>query len=591
MMQATPTLSSLPLRGGDFTSLAQALDYAAQGETGYNFYNGRGKLYGSLTYAELRREARRLARRLLHLGLGTGARVALVAETGADFMRFFFACQYARLVPVPLPVSINLGSHRAYVEQLRGLLQVSQASAAMAPSGSLTYLLDAAEGLNLAFVGDAPAYEALAQSTQPLPAPRPGDLAYLQFTSGSTRFPRGVMITQRTVLANLAGIIRHGVEIRRGDRCVSWLPFYHDMGLVGLVLVPVASQMSVDYLDTRDFAMRPRQWLALISQNRATISFGPPFGYELCARRLRPGEANRFDLSTWRVAGVGAEMIRTGALEKFTQRLAPGGFDPAAFLPCYGMAECSLGVSFSPLNQGLAVDRVDAEHHGREQYALPIAGATGPSGGRINTYVNCGVPLPDYQVEIRDGEGRVLGDRHCGTIFLKGPSVMSGYLGDPEATAAVLDKDGWLDTGDIGYRVGSSLFITGRQKDLVIINGRNVWPQDLEYIAEQQPEVRTGDVLAFSAPGADGEETTVLVVQCRETDPRKCKELTHRLRRLVREELGIDSRVELVPLHTLPRTSSGKLSRSRARLNFIAAQNAAPTAVENTAPSCHHRVA
>ena len=574
-LDTTPTTNTLPFRAADFSNLAEALDYAAQGVTGCNFYTGRGKVYAVVSYARLREESLTLARRFAGLGLERGARVALVAETHPDFLRYFFACQYAGLVPVPLPIPISLGGHRAYVEQLRAMLQSCQASVAIASTGFLPFLEEAAEGLGLAFTGSPERFEthpAVEVELRPLDG---DELAYIQYTSGSTRFPRGVMITQETVMSNLAGIIRHGVKIGPGDRCVSWLPFYHDMGFVGLVLVPVTSQVSVDYLGTREFAMRPRQWLGLLSRTRATISFGPPFGYELVERCLRSDEAAKLDLSAWRVAGVGAEMIRPEPLRRFAEALAPSGFDPSAFLACYGMAECSLAISFAPLGEGLRVDPIDADHLAKHNEARPV-----PEGSvekdlspRLRSFVMCGRPLPDFEVEIRDPQGRVLGERQSGTIFLRGPSVMSGYFGEPEITAQTLSEDGWLNTGDIGYRLGDELVITGRQKDLIIINGRNIWPQDLEYLAEQQPEVRTGDALAFSAPGPQGEETTVMVVQCREKDPAVQASLVNRLKQRVRSELGIDCYVELVPLHTLPRTSSGKLSRSKARQNFIEAHD------------------
>lgn len=563
---ATPTENSLPPRSGDFATLAEALDYAARGETGYNFYSGRGDLYAVLSFAQLREDAQRIARQFLRLGPCRGTRVALVAETSPDFLRFFFACQYAGLVPVPLPVPINLGSHRAYVRQLRDMLISCQADVIIAPSGLVAFAREAAEELRPRFVGDPETFAELPESQRELLYPEQDDVAYLQYTSGSTRFPRGVMITQRTVMSNLWSIINDGVKIGPGDRCVSWLPYYHDMGLVGLILTPVASQMSVDYLGTREFAMRPRQWLSLLSRSKATISFSPPFGYELCARRLRPEETDKFDLSHWRVAGVGAETIRPESLERFAETLAPSGFNPNAFLACYGMAECSLAVSFAPLHQGVSVDMVDSDLLAASEEARPVAG---DSDIRVNRFVDCGEPLPSFECQIRSDTGEILPERRSGVIFVRGPSVMSGYFNDPENTREVLAEDGWLNTGDIGYRVGQRLFITGRKKDLIIINGRNIWPQDLEFIAEQQPEVRPGDALAFAAPGPDGQDTTILVVQCRDNDQNRRAALVQRLQTLIHAEVGIDCYIDLVPLHTLPRTSSGKLSRSKARQNFI----------------------
>jgi fatty-acyl-CoA synthase len=564
---STPTLHDLPFRAADFASLSAALDYAARGETGANFYTGRGKLYATLPYSQLREDSRTLARKLLGMGLQKGNRVALVAETNPDFLKFFFACQYAGLVPVALPASLKLGGHATYVTQLRGLLKSSDAEIAMAPAGYLSFLEEAGEGLGLSMIGDPEAFDKLPDNAAiEFPESDSDDIAYIQYTSGSTRFPRGVVIKQRSVMSNLAGIITHGVKMGPGDRCFSWLPFYHDMGLVGLVLVPIAAQTSVDYLDTREFAMRPRQWLNLMTLTKATISFSPPFGYELCTRRLREGEASNYDLSNWRVAGVGAEMIRSETLVRFAKALAPAGFDEKAFLACYGMAECSLAVSFAPLIEGHSTDCVDGDHHADHQEALPIDSLEEP--GRPRCFVECGKPLPEYKVEIRDETGNVLPDRRSGIIFVQGPSVMSGYFNAPEETSAALSEDGWLNTGDIGYSVDGKLIITGRKKDTIIINGRNIWPQDLEYLAEQQPEVNIGDALAFSVPGKQ-EEVCVLVIQCRDSDLERRADLVNRLTRLVRLELGIDTFIELVPSHTLPRTSSGKLSRSKARQQFI----------------------
>ncbi|MFN3919242.1 MAG: fatty acyl-AMP ligase [Methylohalobius sp.] len=564
--QATPTENTLPLRRADFSTLAEALDYAALGQTGCNFYTGKGELVETLPYAKLRQQAIDLAQRLESLNLPRESRVALVAETTPEFIRFFFACQYAGLVPVPLPIPFSLGSHQAYVRQLRAMLQSCQPSIAMAPESFVSFLNEAAEGLGIKYFGSPEDFRRLPPARTKLIPLQPHELAYLQYTSGSTRFPRGVMIKQAAVMDNLAGIAQYGVDLRPGDRAVSWLPFYHDMGLVGLMLTPIASQVSVDYLGTQEFAMRPRQWLALISKNRATISFGPPFGYELCQRRLRPGEAAKFDLSSWRVAGVGAEMIRTDSLREFARALEPAGFREEAFLPCYGMAECSLAVTFAPLGQGLKVDRVDAERLAMGGEAVPA-----PSGkGRVNEFVDCGRLLPGFELKILDSEGREVAERQVGTVYLRGPSVMSGYFQDPKSTKEALSEDGWLNTGDLGYRVGDRLYLTGRAKDLIIVNGRNIWPQDLEYLAQQQPEVRPGDALAFGVPGPDGGDLTVIVVQCRETDDAKRADLVARIRSQVQAEIGVDCIVELVPLHTLPRTSSGKLSRSKARQNFIA---------------------
>jgi fatty-acyl-CoA synthase len=373
------------------------------------------------------------------------------------------------------------------------------------------------------------------------------------------------MITQQTVMNNLASIIRNGVRVRPDDRSMSWLPYYHDMGLVGLVLSPMASQVTVDYLKTRDFGMRPRLWLALISQNHATVSFGPPFGYELCAQRLREDTASQYDLRSWRLAGVGAETIRPEPLSRFAEILAPSGFDPKAFSACYGMAECSLAVSFSPLGQGIQLDLVKTEAMAQSQEA---AAASEEEAG-FKSLVKCGEPLPGYQIEVRDREGHPLPERRVGTLYVRGPSVMSGYFGEETLTRDILSPEGWLNTGDLAYIVDDSIVITGRQKDLIIINGRNIWPQDLEYIAESQLEVRTGDASAFSVTAPNGEDKAVLVIECRESNVSKRNELVGRIQSLIRQDLGIDCFIELVARNTLPRTTSGKLSRSGAKNDFL----------------------
>lgn len=571
----TPTDNSIALRQGDFGSLAEALDYAASGDTGYNFYDSRGRHNVSLSYAELRAESRALAQRMASLGLIRGSRVALIADTGPDFVRAFYACQYAGLTPVPLPVPTGIGNHDAFVLQLRGMLDSCKAQVALASDDWVAVLSEAVDGADqagdFAFIGTVSALNALPEQEVELQPLTGEEIAYLQYTSGSTQFPRGVMVTGQQVMANLAAIIRDGVKITHADRCMSWLPFYHDMGLVGLLLTPMAAQVSVDFLATRDFAMRPRLWLKLMSENRATISFGPPFGYELVTRRLRPGEAANYDLSAWRVAGVGAETIRPSVLNRFSHVLSQAGFAGGSFLACYGMAECALAISFAPLGAGIESDRVDRHFLAAQDVAMPVDHEPGPdSFTEVSEFVDCGTALPGYEIEVRGEQGEVLPERHNGTVFVRGPSVMKGYFGDAQRTAESLSEDGWLNTGDLGYRRGNSLVLTGREKDLIIVRGRNIWPQDVEHIAEQRPEVRSGDAVAFAVQGGSaGEDQAVVLVQSRELDDDKRAALKERIQVRVRQELLVECLVELVPAHTLPRTSSGKLSRSRARSEYL----------------------
>ena len=561
----TPTCDDHPQRPADFATLTQALDYAAAGRRGFNFHDARGRLREVLPYRELRERARNMARRLIALGLRAGDRVAMVVDTEAAFPVVFFGCRYAGLVPVALPLPVNLGSHEAYVEQIRGLLQACDANLVVAGddyNGLVQEAMPAVPGVTLYTPG---ALEELPAPEAELPPSVPGDVAYLQFTSGSTRFSRGVVITERAVMSNLQGIVRHGLQVRPDDRCASWLPLYHDMGLVGFLLGPMVSQLSVDYLRPRDFGVRPLRWLGLISSNRCTIAFGPPFGYALCSRRLRPGDLEGLDLRSWRIAGVGAEMIRPAVLDSFAELLAPAGFDTRAFVACYGLAEASLAVTFAPLSRGLDVMSLDRDALARDGKALPAAG----SGAQEARMVSCGPVLPGHQLVIRDEHHQPLPDGQIGRVTVSGPSLMSGYFRNPEASREVLHADGWMDTGDLGFMTDGQLVVTGRRKDLIIVNGRNIWPQDLEHLAEGEPEVRAGDASAFAVPGRDGTDQVVLVVQCRLHDAAQRGELAARLRRGVYAHAGVRCTVELVPPHTLPRTSSGKLSRAAARRDYL----------------------
>lgn len=559
--------SDLPFRSADFPTLIEALDYAAKADTGLNFYNSRGILAAELSYKDLRSRAISIARKLLHLGFTSGQRVALVAETTPDFAVYLFACQYAGLIPVPLPAMLKLGAHSAFVAQLKNLLWACDASLAIASDGYVAFLEEVSQEKVDCRVGTYGEFNALPEvGEQTLPRIDPQEIAYIQYTSGSTRFPKGVVITHRNAMSNLAGIVRHGVQITPADRMMSWLPFYHDMGLVGFLLVPMSSQISVDYLATHDFAMRPRLWLSVMTETRASISFSPCFGYDLCARRLRDGEASRYDLSNWRIAGIGGEMIRPKSLELFAQKLAPAGFDEKAFTACYGMAECTLGISFSPLDSSYTTDYVDMGRLTESNQIVLLNEHTEVSYGRH--LVNCGYPLPSFEVQIRGPMGEVLDDYRTGEIHLRGPSITSGYFNLLDEEQPV-SKDGWLDTGDIGYMANGLLTVTGRKKDLIIIRGRNIWPQDLEHVCETQPEIRPGDAVAFSIGFDDEDEACVVLVESKQTDEVKRRLLTQRLTKLLREELSLDCHVELVPHRSLPVTSSGKLSRSKARLEYL----------------------
>lgn len=564
-MQPTSINKELALRHQGSSNLVEALEYAAKGDTGFNFYDHRGQLQAVMTYRDLRDCARKLAGRLLGLGLKKGDRVGIIAETDPMFHRFFFACQYAGLIPVALPAGIQLGAHKTFVNQVRQMLQSSGAAVAVAPESHAAFLDEIAEGLDLTMAGTPEDFDNLPANDVEFPAVCGEDIAYLQYTSGSTRFPRGVEINQKTVMSNLQGIAEHGLKLTREDRFVSWLPYYHDMGLIGFILVPLFCQLSADYLSSRTFAMRPRLWLKLISDNRGTISSSPTFGYALCARRLRPSDYEKYDLASWRAACVGAEQINAAPLKAFARALAPCHFNEKAFVACYGMAECVLATSFAPLDLGLSVDFVDRNVMMSTGQAIPV---DADSDSAID-YADCGILLPGFEMAIVDARGHELPERQCGEILLKGSSIMTGYYMDPDSTQAVLDAEGWLNTGDIGYRVGDRLYITARSKDVIIIKGRNIWPHDMEVTAQSLDGVRLGGVAAFSVSGFAEEELAVMVIETKERDSARRDVLAHEITELMHEHFGINVIIDLVKPGTLPKTSSGKLSRFQSRQAFL----------------------
>ncbi len=566
-LSITPSRSGIARRYGDFPSFAAALDYAAQGESGFNIYSGRGTLLEVLPYRKLREQAHATARRLLSLGLKPGDRVAIVAESDGDFARIFFGCQYAGLVPAPLPLPVAFGGKEGYIETLRGMITSASARAVVIPDVIGGWAADIIEGFDLRFGGSPAELMSCEEKDIPLPEIQEDGLSYLQFSSGSTRFPMGISVTQKAGMANAHAIAKYGLQVfpsedPRDDRCVSWLPLYHDMGLVGFFLTPMTCQLSVDLLPTREFARRPHVWLELISRNKGTLSYSPSFGYELCARR---GAREEIDLSSWRVAGIGGDMIRPHIMKGFGEVFAERGFDARAFVASYGMAETTLAISFAPLNTGLRTDNVDLRRLEEENYAHPADKATATP----REFVLCGVTLPGHQLEVRDPSGKVLQEREIGTVYVRGPSLMTGYFNRPEETAKALSADGWLNTGDIGYLLDNQVVITGRAKDLIIINARNIWPQDLEWAAEHEIDsLRSRDVAVFSVDDSAGERVVALV-QCRLTAEEPREALRSELTALFRRLHGIDVQVELVPPRSLPQTSSGKLTRARAKNMFL----------------------
>jgi fatty-acyl-CoA synthase len=561
----TANEDDLPRRYADFANFCEAMDYAAKGRRGLNFHDPRGALIRAYPFAELREDALAMAYRLVARGVRKGDRIALIAETGPYFAALFCGAIYAGAWPVPLPLPTSFGGKENYIDQIAVQMASAEPKMLLFPA-ELEGLATAAaerqgcEGLT---------WQSFAEETAPaveLPRPASDDICFLQYSSGSTRFPHGVAVTHRSLLANLAGHA-HGMHIGPSDRCVSWLPWYHDMGLVGCFLSPIGNQFSVDYLKTEDFARRPLAWLDLVSRNPGTtVSFSPTFGYDICARRVssQTNVAERFDLSRWRIAGNGADMIRPDVMQAFVNTFSDAGFKAAAFMPSYGLAEATLAVTLMPPGEGIRVELVEEERLSGSPRDLSRP-------ARYRAIVNCGKPVRGMELEIRGETGHALADHHIGKVWCRGSSVMHSYYRDRDATEACL-VDGWLDTGDMGYMVDGYLFIVGRAKDMIIINGKNHWPQDIEWAVEQLPGFHQGDIAAFALETETGEEVPAVLVHCRVSDPVERIKLHDEIRDKVRSITGMNCVVELVPPRTLPRTSSGKLSRAKAKKLYLAGE-------------------
>jgi fatty-acyl-CoA synthase len=555
-MTAMATSPGIPPCRGKFSTLVEALEAAAGGPAGMNFHDSRGGLVEALNYSRLAAEARVAGGRMLALGLAPGDRVGLVAETEGDFVRAFMGAMLAGLVPSPMPLPTAFGVRAEYAAQLRRIAAVADASAVILAEPYRALVGDALAEAGPAYIGPL---DGLPAAAEPLPTgPRdPDTLAYLQFSSGTTGAPRGVAVTHRGLMANLHGMAQ-ALDVGREDRGVSWLPFYHDMGLVGCMLLPLATQMTIDYLATRDFVRRPGLWPTIMSRARATLSYAPSFGFQLAAQRSRLHEP--LDLSAWRIAGVGGDMVKTGNLDEFAEVFAPHGFCPDSYLVSYGMAELTLGLTFSAPGRGYRADLLLSAPLERD---IAERASTGIDGARA--FARCGVPLPEHEVEIRDDAGRRLADFHVGRVFARGPSKMKGYFRDPAATAEILSGDGWLETGDKGYLAEGELVITGRSKDLIIINGRNIWPQDIEWTLEHRVDsLREGGVAAFSIDDGSAERLGV-VLQTARSDPDERDSLRSEADRLIRQLFGLAPEICFSRPGLLPRTSSGKLSRSQVR--------------------------
>jgi fatty-acyl-CoA synthase len=538
---------------------------ACEGEhsRGFTFLGAKGPgedLF--VSFHDLRLAAQRRAAHYAAAGLRRGDRVALVVPEGEHFIPAFLGALWSGLIPVPLYPPVSLGKLDAFMEALVGILDIARPRV-LVTTERVGKVLWSAVG-RIASIEKVITCEELAKDAGALPAAadvRGDEIAFLQFTSGSTSLPKGVMVTHGSLAANCRAIIREGLEGDGArDNAVSWLPLYHDMGLIGFVMAPICFRIPVVFIPTMSFIKNATLWMETIHKHRATLSFAPNFAYALVTKRAKPEQIARWDLSQVRVFGCGAEPINPGTMRAFLDAMAPAGLKPQALLPCYGMAEATLAISFVPLDEPMQTDRIDAERYHADHKAAPVS-----NGAAFMEVVSCGRTFSGHQVTVQDEDGRILPERHIGELCFRGPSVTKGYWENPEATQASF-RGGWLHTGDLGYMIGDRVFVSGRIKDILIVNGRNYHPQGIEWLVDEIPGVRKGSSVVFTRPGAASEEI-VVAAEARADD---AVALKAQIVARVSEEFQLAvSDVALVPPGTLPKTSSGKLQRRKTREQYL----------------------
>jgi len=515
------------------------------------------------SWASIHTAASRFAGALQDLGVQPGQRVALVMPTCIEFFHSFFGVLLAGGVPVPLYPPVRLGRLDEYYRRTARLLELVAASLVLTDQ-SVSRLLGPAVAAARPRLGCHRVGDLACREHRLVPADA-DQLALVQFSSGTTKDPMPVALSHRALVAQVECL--NSLWPPRGGRTldsgVTWLPLYHDMGLIGCVLPALERPGILTLLAPEDFLTRPALWLRAISQYRATLSPAPNFAYGLCVNKISDDELAGVDLSCWRVAMNGAEPVAPKVLRAFAQRFSRWGFQESALTPVYGLSEAALAVTFSDLERGFVSHRFDRTRLATEARAFPD-----PEGLEL---VSVGRPLPGFAIKICDDAGESLPDGIIGRVLVRGPSLMEGYLGQPAATTSVL-SNGWLDTGDLGFVQHDQLYLTGRAKDVLILRGRNHSPTEVEHALDDVEGVRTGCAVAVSFVPEDGErEHLVLLVEARqEVASQDFPRLASACADAVRASAGLTvDVVEVLTPGSLPRTSSGKLRRQEALQRWL----------------------
>ncbi|MFH0341167.1 MAG: AMP-binding protein, partial [Chromatiales bacterium] len=514
-----------------------------------------------LTYGDLYAEAKAIGGSLQRRGLQPGEAVVLMLPTGRDYFRCFMGVLLAGGIPVPVYPPTRQSQLDDHLRRYRAILRNCQAAALVTvPEGRALALLFKAQTDTLRFVATA-AELYLAADGIDIPAIHADDTAFLQYTSGSTGVPKGVVLTHGNLLANIRAA---GAALRAKptDVFVSWLPLYHDMGLIGAWFGTLYHATPLVIMSPLSFLARPRRWLWAIHRYRGTLSAAPNFGYDLCARRINDAELEGLDLGSWRAALNGAEPVNAATLRRFNARFSRYGFRPETMAPVYGLAEASLALTMPPLDRGPLIDRIDRKAFAERGIAIPAAETDSPA----IEFVACGRPISGHEVRIVAEGGRELPDRHQGSLQFRGPSATRGYYRNADATRDLV-KGEWLDPGDLAYIARGDIYITGRTKDLVIRAGRNIHPHELEDAIGRIHGVRKDRIAVFGSPDPQtGTERLIVVAESRESRPDKREQILTRINEIATDLAGgPPDTVILAPPGTVLRTSSGKIRRSASR--------------------------
>lgn len=522
--------------------------------------NGREEV---ITYGKLFDSALRVAHEITRRGLHPGDTVAIMQPTNPRFFYTFYGILLAGCIPVPIYPPLRPKQIEAYAQQEAKILRNAEVRMLVTflEAEKFSHLLSAMiPSLKTVVTADT-----LLQGTKKAPvfAAKEDDFAFIQYTSGSTSAPKGVLLTHRNLIENIRAY-GHAAQLSSKDSTVSWLPLYHDLGLIAFWLGSLYYAMPLNIFSPLTFLNRPEQWLWAIHHHRATISGGPNFAYELCVRKIDPAAIEGLDLSSWRLAANGAEAIQPKTLQRFAEKFAPYGFKPEAFMPAYGLAESTVGLAIAPRGRAPWIDTIDRKAFEAEQRALPSTEKNSLE------FVSCGPPLRGHEIRIVDVDDKELAERHIGHLQFRGPSSMHGYYRNPEATAAIY-HDGWLDSGDLAYKVNGEIFITGRKKDVIIKAGRNLYPTEIEDLTAQVSGIRKGCVITFGVTDAErGTEQLIVVAETAEKSSEARTEIVTQISEKILAALDIaPDHVVLLPPGAIPKTSSGKLQRSACQKAYL----------------------